>query len=75
MSSGIYAKEEVLAAQRRKISYLFTELRVDGTRSIVDRFVEPVETHRPIPDGLRSSPLPADPRPGGHRRGLARGPS
>ncbi len=47
-------KEEILAAQRRKISYLFTELRVDGTRSIVDRFVEPVETHRPIPDGLRS---------------------
>ena len=47
-------KEEILAAQRRKISYLFTELRVEGTRSMVERFVEPVETHRPIPDGLRS---------------------
>ncbi len=47
-------KDEILASQRRKIEYLFTELRVDGSRSIVDRYVEPVELHRPMPDTLRT---------------------
>jgi len=46
-------KDEILAAQRRKISYLFTELGVNDSRSMVDRYIHPVETHRPIPDSLR----------------------
>ena len=46
-------KDEILAAQRRKISYLFTELRVNDSRGMVDRYITPVELHRPIPDGLR----------------------
>src|SRR6187401_1566099 len=46
-------KDEILAAQRRKISYLFTELRVNDSRGMVDRYVQPVELHRPIPDSLR----------------------
>ncbi|MEO8570117.1 MAG: class II fructose-bisphosphate aldolase [Chloroflexota bacterium] len=48
-------KDEILAAQRRKISYLFTELRVNDSRPMVDRFVQPVELHRPLPDGLREA--------------------
>ncbi|MFL5649137.1 MAG: class II fructose-bisphosphate aldolase [Chloroflexota bacterium] len=48
-------KGEILAAQRRKISYLFTELGVNDSRSMVDRFVQPVELHRPIPDALRGA--------------------
>jgi hypothetical protein len=49
----IDAKDEILAAQRRKISYLFTELGVNDTRRMVQRYVQPVEVHRPIPDALR----------------------
>jgi len=48
-------KDEILAAQRRKISYLFTELRVNDTRPMADRYVHPVEVHRPIPEGLRAA--------------------
>ena len=48
-------KDEILAAQRRKISYLFTELGVNDSRAMVERYVEPVEVHRPIPDGLREA--------------------
>ena len=48
-------KDEILAAQRRKISYLFTELGVNDSRAMVDRHVQPVEIHRPIPDALRQA--------------------
>ncbi|MEA2630539.1 MAG: tagatose 1,6-diphosphate aldolase GatY/KbaY [Chloroflexota bacterium] len=48
-------KDEVLAAQRRKISYLFTELRVNDSRPMVERHIHPVELRRPIPDGLRKA--------------------
>src|SRR3954466_15193345 len=48
-------KDEILAAQRRKISYLFTELRVNDSRAMVDRYVHAFETHRPIPDVLRGA--------------------
>jgi len=47
------SKDEILAAQRRKISYLFTELRVNDSREMVERYIQPVELHRPIPDALR----------------------
>jgi hypothetical protein len=48
-------KDEILAAQRRKISYLFTELGVNGSRAMVDQTVQPVELHRPIPEALREA--------------------
>jgi len=48
-------RDEILASQRRKISYLFTELRVNDSRAMVDRYVQPVEVHRPIPDALRAA--------------------
>jgi fructose/tagatose bisphosphate aldolase len=49
------AKDEILAAQRRKITYLFTELRVNDSREMVDRYVQPAEVHRPVPDALREA--------------------
>ncbi len=47
------SKDEILAAQRRKLSFLFTELRVDGSRAMVEQYIRPVELHRPVPDALR----------------------
>src|SRR6187401_378419 len=47
------SKDEILAAQRRKISYLFTELRVNDSREMVETYIKPVELHRPISDALR----------------------
>ena len=49
------SRDEILAAQRRKFSFLFTELGVNGSREMVDAYVRPVEVHRPIPDALRGA--------------------
>ena len=46
------AKDEILATQAKKIGFLYHELGVNGSRSIVDRFVKPVEWHRPMPAAL-----------------------
>jgi fructose/tagatose bisphosphate aldolase len=47
-------KDEILSAQRRKISFLFAELKVAGTDELVERYITPVEWHRPLPEGLRA---------------------
>ena len=47
-------KDEILSAQHRKLTFLFTELGVNGTREMVDRYVKPVELHRPLPEALRA---------------------
>src|SRR6476619_4234628 len=49
------SKDEILAAQRRKIGFLFTELGVNGSRTMVERYIQPVEQHPPMPDGLREA--------------------
>jgi fructose/tagatose bisphosphate aldolase len=46
-------KDEILAAQRRKVSYLFTELGVNDSLAMVDRYVTPVAVHRSLPEALR----------------------
>jgi fructose/tagatose bisphosphate aldolase len=46
------SKDEILADQARKISFLFHELGVEDTRSMVERYVQPVEWHRPAPAAL-----------------------
>ncbi|MHB8398331.1 MAG: class II fructose-bisphosphate aldolase [Candidatus Limnocylindrales bacterium] len=48
-------KDEILASQRAKIDFLFRELGVDGGRSTVDRYIRPVEFHRPPPVALREA--------------------
>jgi fructose/tagatose bisphosphate aldolase len=45
-------KDEILSSQARKISFLCHELGVHGSREMVDRFVHPVEHHRPMPASL-----------------------
>jgi len=42
-------KRRLAKAYEEKFSFLFTQLAVVNTRDIVDRFVEPVELHRPQP--------------------------
>ena len=48
-------KDEILAAQRRKIAFLFTELGVNGSREMVAAYIQPVTVHRPMPDALREA--------------------
>jgi fructose/tagatose bisphosphate aldolase len=45
-------KDEILETQRAKVAFLLTELRVVGTRDMVQRYVRPVEVHRPVPDAI-----------------------
>jgi fructose/tagatose bisphosphate aldolase len=48
-------KDEILATQRRKLSFLFTELGVNGSRDMIAAYIRPVEIHRPMPDALREA--------------------
>jgi fructose/tagatose bisphosphate aldolase len=48
-------RDEILDAQRRKVAFLFTELGVTDSRAMVERYVEPIELHRPLPQGLRAA--------------------
>jgi len=48
-------KDEILAAQRRKVAFLFTELGVNDSRAMIERYVSPVEMHRPLPEALRTA--------------------
>ncbi|MDQ3128938.1 MAG: class II fructose-bisphosphate aldolase [Chloroflexota bacterium] len=48
-------KDEILAAQRRKFGFLFTELGVNGSREMVEGYIRPVEQVTPPPDGLREA--------------------
>jgi fructose-bisphosphate aldolase, class II len=45
-------RDEILASQGRKLGFLFTELRVNGSREMVDRYVHPVPVSRPVPESL-----------------------
>ena len=47
-------KDEILATAHRKMTFLFQELGVAGTRELVDRYIHPVEFHRPLPEALRA---------------------
>jgi fructose/tagatose bisphosphate aldolase len=48
-------RDEILAAQSRKIAFLFTELGVNGSREMVDGYIDPVEQRRLMPDALREA--------------------
>ena len=48
-------KDEILAAQRRKFAFLFTELGVNGSREMIAAYIRPVDVHRPMPASLRGS--------------------
>ncbi len=46
-------KDEILADQAKKIAFLFRELKVDGSRPMVDRLVRITESHRSAPEALK----------------------
>jgi fructose/tagatose bisphosphate aldolase len=48
-------KEEILAAQSRKVGFLFSELGVNGSLELVSRYVQPVPVDRPLPEALRAA--------------------
>jgi hypothetical protein len=48
-------KDEILAAQSATLAFLFTELRVNGTMELVERYIKPVPVARPIPEALRAA--------------------
>jgi len=51
-------KDEILASQKQKIAFLYSELGVVGSRTLIDHFIYPAELHRPIPDALREAGIP-----------------
>jgi fructose/tagatose bisphosphate aldolase len=51
------SKDEILVDQANKIRFLMYELGVEGSRRMVDRYVKPVEWHRPMPAALSEALL------------------
>ncbi len=48
-------RDEILASQGAKVEYLFTQLRVNGSLEMVNRYVKPVSVSRPIPEALKAA--------------------
>ncbi len=48
-------KDEILATQADKLELLYHELRVNGTRDLLERYVDAPERHRPVPEALKAS--------------------
>jgi len=51
------SKDAILHDQGQKIRFLMHELGVEGSRSMVDKYVTPVEWHRPMPAALSEAVL------------------
>jgi len=49
------SKDEILAAQSAKVGFLFTELRVNGSLELIERYTTPVPVSRAIPESLRTA--------------------
>ena len=52
-------KDVILESQAAKIKFLFHELGVIGTRSMIEKYVQPLELHRPLPEALSAVATPA----------------
>jgi fructose/tagatose bisphosphate aldolase len=50
-------KDEIIAAQEQKLRFLFEQLGVSGTRSMVERYVTPARRSMPLPPSLAGAPL------------------
>ena len=48
-------KDQILADQATKVAFLFKELAVLETRSMVDRYVKPIVHHRAAPAAVREA--------------------
>jgi fructose/tagatose bisphosphate aldolase len=49
------SKDVILLDQQAKMRFLMEQLGVAGSRGMVDRYIQPIERHRPMPEGLASS--------------------
>ncbi len=45
-------KDAILTTQAQKIAFLFHELGVDDSRAMIDKYIHPVTSHRPMPAAL-----------------------
>lgn len=45
-------KEEIMASQQEKLTFLFEQLKVGGSREMVNRYVKPQRRPRPVPEAL-----------------------
>jgi fructose/tagatose bisphosphate aldolase len=48
-------KDEIVAAQEAKVRFLFDQLKIAGNRAAVERYIHPIEDHRPAPASLRDA--------------------
>ena len=46
-------KDVILASQAQKVDFLFHQLGTPGSRALVEKYVQPVEFHKPIPAALK----------------------
>ena len=45
-------KDEILADQQKHMRYLFEQLRVAGSRALIERYIRPMSKARPVPEAL-----------------------
>jgi fructose/tagatose bisphosphate aldolase len=48
-------KDEILASQAAKVDFLFRQLGTPGSRALVEKYVKPVEFHKPLPEALKAA--------------------
>ena len=48
-------KDVILASQAAKVDFLFKQLGTPGSRALVEKYVKPVEFHKPLPEGLKAA--------------------
>ena len=53
-------KDEILADQQRKLSFLFEQLAIAGTREHVERYVRPARRPMPLPASLSTATAKRD---------------
>jgi fructose/tagatose bisphosphate aldolase len=48
-------KDVILASQAAKVDFLFKQLGTPGSRALVEKYVKPVEFHKPVPEALKGA--------------------
>ena len=48
-------KDVILASQGQKVEFLFKQLGTPGSRKLVEKYVKPLEFHRPMPEALKAA--------------------
>jgi fructose/tagatose bisphosphate aldolase len=48
-------KDVILATQAQKVDFLFKQLGTPGSRKLVEKYVKPLEFHKPMPEALKAA--------------------